>query len=121
MDQPMLRFWLSGSVGVILGLIVVQLLAHLGLSIWPASTAGYLVSITSNYLMHRHWTFSRSGTIWKGGLAALFIYLITVSVAWAIYHEAGIPAWSAHWAGVIVAWPVNWWAHSRWIFPALAP
>jgi putative flippase GtrA len=71
------KFCAVGVVGYGINLAVYAALLHAGLHYLLAATGSFLVAVTSNYTLNRHWTFRDR----RAGVAAQGMRFFVVSVA----------------------------------------
>lgn len=93
----LLQFLVVGASGVVVNLSILTILSTLGASASLALLGGIMVSMLSNFLLNRRFTFSyaRSGNVWKqlGGflgasvIGMLVNYTVSIQVARAGWFE----------------------------------
>jgi putative flippase GtrA len=72
-----LRFSLVGSSGVVVNLVVYTLAIYaFHLHYLPAATLSFLVAMTNNFLLNRHWTFKTHGSSDRGFGGQYFKYFL---------------------------------------------
>lgn len=71
------KFCAVGAVGYGINLAIYAALLHAGLHYLVAATCSFLVAVTSNYTLNRHWTFRDR----RAGVAAQGMRFFVVSLA----------------------------------------
>jgi putative flippase GtrA len=71
------KFCAVGAVGYGINLAVYAALLHAGFHYLLAATGSFLVAVTSNYMLNRHWTFRDR----RAGIAAQGMRFFVVSLA----------------------------------------
>ena len=71
------KFCVVGAIGYGINLAVYAVLLHVGLHYLLAATCSFLVAVTSNYALNRHWTFRDR----RAGVAAQGMRFFVVSLA----------------------------------------
>jgi putative flippase GtrA len=71
------KFCVVGAVGYGINLAVYAVLLHVALHYLLAATCSFLVAVTSNYALNRHWTFRDR----RAGVAAQGMRFFVVSLA----------------------------------------
>jgi putative flippase GtrA len=71
------KFCAVGAVGYGINLAVYAALLHAGFHYLLAATGSFLVAVTSNYILNRHWTFRDR----RAGIAAQGMRFFVVSLA----------------------------------------
>ncbi len=71
------KFCAVGAVGYGINLAVYATLLHAGFHYLLAATGSFLVAVTSNYMLNRHWTFRDR----RAGVAAQGMRFFAVSLA----------------------------------------
>jgi putative flippase GtrA len=118
------KFAVVGGTGTVLNLAVFTLLA-VGLDVHHlvAATIAFLVAVTNNFWLNRHWTFGA-----KDGHAgfqaarfftvSLFAFAIQLGVLELLVSGAGAPKVAAQAVSLIVATPFNFLGNKMWSFGA---
>ena len=116
------KFAVVGGTGTVLNLAVFTLLA-VGLDVHHlvAATIAFLVAVTNNFWLNRHWTFGA-----KDGHAgfqaarfftvSLFAFAIQLGVLELLVSGAGAPKVAAQAVSLIVATPFNFLGNKMWSF-----
>jgi putative flippase GtrA len=71
------KFCAVGAVGYGINLAIYAALLHAGFHYLLAATGSFLVAVTSNYMLNRHWTFRDR----RAGIAAQGMRFFVVSLA----------------------------------------
>jgi len=114
------KFCAVGAVGYGINLAVYALLLHAGLHYLLAATCSFLVAVTSNYTLNRHWTFRdrRAGVATQGmrffvvSLASLGANLLVLHVL--ISLGAGKLVGQA--IAIVLVTPLNFVGNKLWSF-----
>jgi putative flippase GtrA len=116
------KFACVGGTGTVLNLAVFTLLAvALDVHHLVAATIAFLVAVTNNFWLNRHWTFgARDGH--AGFQAArfftvsLFAFAIQLGVLELLVSVAGSPKVLAQAVSLVVATPFNFLGNKMWSF-----
>ena len=118
----LLRFVCVGGTGTVLNLAVFWLLA-VGLDVHHlvAATVAFLVAVTNNFWLNRHWTFGA-----KDGHAgfqaarffavSVFAFAIQLSVLELFITDFGAPKLLAQAVSLVIATPFNFLGNKMWSF-----
>jgi dolichol-phosphate mannosyltransferase len=118
------RFAAVGASGYVLNLAVFAAAVH-GLHVHyrVAAVLGFLVAVTSNFLLNRHWTFvGHAGR--RGHQAARFLvvsvaaFLLGLVLLSVLVGAAGLPSVLAQAISIVAATPLSFVANRRWTFRA---
>jgi len=116
------KFVCVGGTGTVLNLAVFTLLA-VGLDVHHlvAATIAFLVAVTNNFWLNRHWTFGA-----KDGHAgfqaarfftvSLFAFAIQLSVLELFISGFGAPKVLAQFVSLVIATPFNFLGNKMWSF-----
>jgi putative flippase GtrA len=123
----LVKFCLVGGTGYVVNLTVFALAAGV-LDVHHLAAAGlaYLVAVTNNFLLNRHWTFG-AGDGHAGFQAARFFTvstsaaLVAAGVLELLVSVAGMAAVPAQALAIVVATPVNFVGNKMWSFSRPAP
>jgi dolichol-phosphate mannosyltransferase len=117
------RFAAVGLVGVAVNLAAFVLLLRAGVSRFVASPVAVVLSIATNLLLNRLWTFGRGAPDRSDIRGARFnvVSLVTLAVSVGTFLAAGAlfpdrPPWLHQLAGVPPAMLVNYFLNSYWTF-----
>ena len=116
------KFGVVGASGYVVNLIVFALLVE-GLDVHhiPGAIGAFVVAVTNNFLLNRHWTFDASGghageQAWRffavsvGGLG---INLVALAL---LVDAAGLPELAGQALAVAIAMPANFVGNRMWTF-----
>ena len=118
------RFAAVGASGYVLNLAVFAVaLNGLHVHYRVAAVLGFLVAVTSNFVLNRHWTFVGHGG--RGShqamrflvvsVAAFLLGLLLLSV---LVDDVGLPSVLAQAISIVAATPLSFVANRRWTFRA---
>jgi putative flippase GtrA len=118
----LVRFACVGASGYVVNLATFTASVHgAGIDYRAAAVVAFLVAVTNNFLLNRHWTFA-AGDGHAGFQAARFL---TVSVAafcfnllalQALVAGGGLPEVPAQAIAIVVATPLNFAGNKLWSF-----
>lgn len=116
------RFAVVGASGYVVNLATFALVFHLaGVGYRVAATVAFLVSVSSNFLWNRRWTFDvRHGQ--RGAQAARFLAVSVVAFGFGLgvlsllVDGAGLPEVPAQAIAVVAAMPLNFAGTRLWVF-----
>lgn len=117
--KTIVRFGIVGLGGVFVNLACFQICIFLSSPVWLASIGGFLAGASSNYTLHRMWTFKTKGNPLKSVIAALLALGISATVTTGTEHFWSILPALAQFLGILVSFPVNYLAHRHWVFEPL--
>lgn len=114
------KFCAVGAVGYAVNLAVYVALLHAGLHFLLAATCSFLVAVTSNYTLNRHWTFRdrRAGVAAQGmrffavSLASLGANLLVLDLLIAI----GAGKFVGQAVAIVLVTPLNFIGNKLWSF-----
>jgi putative flippase GtrA len=114
------KFCAVGAVGYGVNLAVYAALLHAGLHFLLAATCSFLVAVTSNYTLNRHWTFRdrRAGVAAQGmrffavSLASLGANLLVLDLLIAI----GAGKFVGQAVAIVLVTPLNFIGNKLWSF-----
>lgn len=119
------HFAVVGGTGYVVNLAVFTLLnGGVGINHLLAAVGAFVVAVTNNFLLNRHWTFRRQGSteVPAGFQAARFLTVSTVGLAvnlvvLALLVDAGgLAELPSQAIAVAVATPVNFLGNKLWTF-----
>ncbi|CAN5341678.1 hypothetical protein BH20ACT5_BH20ACT5_25680 [soil metagenome] len=126
------EFSAYGVVGVVnlgIDIAIFNLLLTLGVGPLTAKVAATVVSLTSAYFMHRHWSFShraRTGVRREyplffliNGIALLMGLLVIALVRYGLDREDVFALNVANLVGIAIGTLFRFWCYKRWVFPAV--
>jgi dolichol-phosphate mannosyltransferase len=118
------QFALVGASGYVVNLVVFALLAEgAGLHHIPAAIGAFVVAVTNNFLLNRHWTF-RAGDGHAGFQAARFLTVslvglgLNLALLELLISAVGLAELPAQALAVAVSMPVNFLGNKLWTFDA---
>jgi len=117
----LVRFCVVGASGFVVNLAVYSLLVHpAGIHYMAAAVIAFVVAWTTNFILHKHWTFRRHGlsTAQQGArnLLVSLVGLVINLVLLRILVEVGIPKVPAQMIAVAAYTPVTFLLNRRWSF-----
>ncbi|HEV3093465.1 MAG TPA: GtrA family protein [Solirubrobacteraceae bacterium] len=119
----LIRFGLVGASGFIVNLAVYALFVHgVGAPYQLAAVLAWLVAVSSNFVLNRHWTFDRPGgrvhhqalrffLVSLGAFVLVNLVLLTLLV-----EQAGLAKVPAQALAVAAATPFNFLGNKLWSF-----
>lgn len=119
------HFAVVGGTGYVVNLIVFTLLTELiGLNHLLAAVGAFVVAVTNNFLLNRHWTFRGQGSteahagfqgarFFAVSLVGLIVNLLVLEL---LVSAAGMPELPSQAIAVAVATPVNFVGNKLWTF-----
>jgi len=119
------HFGVVGGTGYVINLIVFTLLAHgAELNHLLAAIGAFVVAVTNNFLLNRHWTFRRQGSTEShaGFQAARFFTVslvglgVNLLVLQLLVEGAGLSELPSQAIAVALATPVNFIGNKLWTF-----
>ena len=123
----LVRFALVGGVGFVVNLAIYALLVRgLGVEYLIANVLAWLVAVSNNFVLNRHWTFdARShGRAHKQAVRFLTVSLgseaITLVLLTLLVEGAGLDKVLAQALAVCCAMPLNFLGNKLWSFRAPA-
>ncbi len=115
------RFAVVGGSGLVVNLVVFAVAHGLaGVAYTAAAVAAWLVAVTNNFLLNRHWTFdARDGHAGFQGTRFFIVSLTAFAVQLGLLRllvEGGVPPFAAQAAAIGLATPVNFLGSKLWSF-----
>jgi putative flippase GtrA len=120
----LLRFAAVGASGYVVNLAVFTVCVHaVGLDYRLSSVAAYLVSVTSNFWLNRHWTFcaKQDRAMHQGArffAVSLVAYGFTYVLLVALVSGAGLDKVLAQATATAAAMPLSFLGQKLWSFKA---
>lgn len=118
----LLRFGAVGGSGYVVNIIVFTLAVHaLDLGHLVAATLAFLVAVSNNFMLNRHWTFD-AGAGHAGFQAARFFavslcaFAFNLVVLELLITRGGLPEVPAQALAVIAATPLSFVGNKLWSF-----
>ena len=119
--EQLLKFCVVGASGTVLNFAVFATLNKwFGVHYLIAATVSFLVAVTNNYLLNRHWTFrGKRGHFAYQGLRFLVVSTVVLGINLAILHflvQAGSGPLFSQAAAITACVPVNFLGNKLWSF-----
>lgn len=119
--RQLAKFCVVGAVGYVINLAVYDAVLHQGVHYLVAATCSFLVAVTSNYTLNRHWTFrdQRAGVAAQGmrfflvSLASLGANLLVLHL---LIRYGAVEKFYANAIAIIVVTPLNFVGNKLWSF-----
>lgn len=118
----LVRFALVGASGYVVNLAVFTCAVHvIGIDYKIAAVLAFLVSVTSNFWLNRHWTFDARGGH-AGFQAARFLtvsvaaFLFSYVVLLVLVEVAGLPEVLSQAVAIVAATPLSFLGQKLWSF-----
>jgi putative flippase GtrA len=119
--RQLAKFCVVGAIGYVINLAVYDAVLHQGVHYLAAATCSFLVAVTSNYTLNRHWTFrdQRAGVATQGmrfflvSLASLGANLVVLHV---LIRYGGVEKFYANAIAIVVVTPLNFVGNKLWSF-----
>lgn len=116
------RFVVVGGSGYVVNLVVYAICVHpLGLDYRLSALVAFLVAVTNNFFLNRHWTFSaRDGH--AGFQAARFfvvsttVFAVQLGILALLVEAAGLPEVPAQAIAIVLCTPLNFVGNKLWSF-----
>jgi dolichol-phosphate mannosyltransferase len=124
LSHQFVRFAAVGASGYVVNLAVFTVAVHgIDVHYQVAAVLGFLVAVTSNFLLNRHWTFVGHGgrrthqaaRFLIVSVAAFLLGLVLLSV---LVGGFGMPSVLAQAISIVAATPLSFVANRLWTFPA---
>ena len=118
----LVRFACVGASGYVVNLIVFAACVHLGsLDYRLAAGAAFLVAVTNNFVLNRHWTFdARHGHAGHQSLrffaVSLAAFCFNLAALQILVATAGLPEVPAQAIAIVLATPVSFAGNKLWSF-----
>ena len=127
--RTLIKYGLTGLVGVVVNLVSFQILLTLGLHKFLASPIATELSIVSNFLMNNYWTFAdriMNGSKRIRGLKYNLVALATLALSFATFVGLSVPFPRAsplllQACGIVPAALLNYFMNSCWTFREAPP
>lgn len=118
----LIRFGLVGASGFVVNLGVYALLVHvLGIPYQVAAVGSWLVAVSSNFLLNRHWTFDASAGRFHFQAIRFFVvslvaFLFGLVLLTLFVEVGGIAKVPAQAIAIIASMPLNFLGNKLWSF-----
>lgn len=123
----LVRFGVVGASGFVVNLGVYAVFVHpLGAPYQLAAVVAWLVAVSSNFLLNRHWTFDRpDGRVHHQALRFFLVSLaafalVNLVALTLLVEQAGLAKVPAQTLAVLAATPFNFLGNKLWSFRARA-
>ena len=114
------KFCVVGGIGYLINLAVYTVLLHAGLHYLLAATCSFLVAVTNNYFLNRHWTFhDRRGHVGVQGLQFLVVSAASLVANLLVLHvliSLGTGQLVGQAIAIILVTPLNFLGNRLWSF-----
>lgn len=120
----LVRFALVGTVGYVINLAVFAACVHgLGLDFRLAAAIAFVVAVTNNFVLNRHWTFeARRGRVRFQAIrfmaVSLGAFVLNLAALEALVILADFPKLAAQALAIGAAVPLNFAGNKLWSFRA---
>jgi putative flippase GtrA len=117
-----LRFGIVGGIGFVVNIVVyAALVKGVGLEYHLASAIAWLVAVTNNFILNRHWTFDASEGGAHGQAARFFavslgVFLFSQILLTLFVEVAGIAKVPSQALAVLLSMPLNFVGAKLWSF-----
>jgi putative flippase GtrA len=114
------KFCVVGGIGYVINLAVYTVLLHAGLHYLVAATCSFLVAVTSNYFVNRHWTFhDRRAHVGVQGFQFLVVSAASLGANLLVLHvliSFGAGKLVGQAIAIILVTPLNFLGNRLWSF-----
>jgi dolichol-phosphate mannosyltransferase len=114
------KFCAVGGVGYVVNLAVYTALLHAGLHYLLAATCSFLVAVSNNYFLNRHWTFrDRRGHVGVQGFQFLVVSAVSLLANLLVLHvliSVGAGKLVGQAIAIIIVTPLNFVGNRLWSF-----
>lgn len=115
------RFCAVGASGYVVNLVVYTTLLHAAQAHYLlAATGSFLVAVTSNYTLNRHWTFrGQRGHVGYQGIRFFVVSTIALAANLALLHllvQLGVGKVLAQAIAIVLVTPLNFVGNKLWSF-----
>ena len=114
------KFCAVGGVGYIVNLAVYTALLHAGLHYLLAATCSFLVAVTNNYFLNRHWTFrDRRAHVGVQGFQFLVVSAVSLLANLLFLHvliSVGAGKLVGQAVAIVIVTPLNFLGNRLWSF-----
>ena len=114
------KFCVVGAVGYLINLGVYAALLHAGLHFLVAATGSFLVAVTSNYTLNRHWTFrDRRAGVATQGMRFFVVSLASLGANLVVLHvliTLGLGKLAGQAVAIVLVTPLNFVGNKLWSF-----
>ena len=114
------KFCVVGGIGYVINLAVYTALLHAGLHYLAAATCSFLVAVTNNYFLNRHWTFrDRRHHVGVQGFQFLVVSAASLGANLLVLHvliSLGAGELVGQAIAIVVVTPLNFVGNRLWSF-----
>jgi len=114
------KFCAVGGIGYVINLAVYTALLHAGLHYLLAATCSFLVAVTNNYFVNRHWTFhDRRHHVGVQGFQFLVVSAASLAANLLVLHvliRLGTGKLVGQAIAIILVTPLNFLGNRLWSF-----
>ena len=114
------KFCVVGAIGYVINLAVYTALLEAGLHYLVAATCSFLVAVTNNYFLNRHWTFhDRRGHVGVQGFQFLVVSAASLLANLLVLHiliSVGAGKLVGQAIAIVIVTPLNFLGNRLWSF-----
>ena len=118
--QQLGKFSVVGAIGYAINLAVYDALIRGGLHYLAAAVCSFLVAVTSNYTLNRHWTFrDQRGHVGVQGMRFFVVALVSLGanlVLLQLFITAGTSKFLGQAIAIVLVTPLNFVGNKLWSF-----
>jgi putative flippase GtrA len=119
--EQLVKFCIVGGTGYVVNLAVYSLLVGIfEIHYIPAAVCSFLVAVTNNYTLNRHWTFrSQRGHVAYQGARFLVVSTLALGANLVVLHllvSAGLGEIPAQAIAIVLVTPINFVGNKLWSF-----
>ncbi|HWX10322.1 MAG TPA: GtrA family protein [Gaiellaceae bacterium] len=118
--EQLAQFCVVGVVGYVVNLAVYAALLHAGLHYLLAATGSFLVAVTGNYTLNRHWTFrDRRAGVAAQGMRFFAVSLASLGANLVVLHvliTLGLGKFVGQAVAIVLVTPLNFVGNKLWSF-----
>lgn len=118
--QQLGKFLVVGGIGYAINLAVYAALIHVGMHYLAAAVCSFLVAVTSNYMLNRHWTFrTQRGHVGVQGMRFLVVSLVSLAANLGVLEllvTAGTSKVLGQAIAIVLVTPFNFVGNKLWSF-----
>jgi putative flippase GtrA len=119
--EQLVKFCIVGGTGYVVNLAVYSLLVGIfDIHYIPAAVCSFLVAVTNNYTLNRHWTFrAQRGHVAYQGARFLVVSTLALGANLVVLHllvTAGLGEIPAQAIAIVLVTPINFVGNKLWSF-----
>jgi putative flippase GtrA len=118
--EQLAQFCIVGAAGYVVNLAVYAALLHAGLHYLLAATCSFLVAVTTNYTLNRHWTFrDRRAGVAAQGMRFFLVSLVSLGANLVVLHvliTLGLGKLVGQAIAIVLVTPLNFVGNKLWSF-----